>query len=588
MAETNRKKRAKRFTGKNIIAAVLVSLSLTLTVSILTPLDVILNNQRELPMLFSDYAGVMILPAGLMFAAVLALQMLALAVGEKTFRTVSALFLGMETAMCVQQLFLNGKLTVSMEGTVVEQLSTSEYTVNNIIFLEVMLIFPVIALYRAKKEKQAESFFGRNTGAFLACGLLMMQASGFLTSYINNHPQKYAETFSYKKLLSFQPTLSFSKEKNIIVFLTDRFDGIWCDEMLEEYPELNTRLEGFTYYRNNMSPFELTFPSLVSFLTHHQYDGSGKYDYLQKCWQGENALSDLRKNGFTVNLLPDAYSACNSLLQLEPYCDNLVEPVVIGHETDIAQMRSIMYQLAAVRLGPYVLKACFSEVAELLTGDGYVRNFYDVPYQYTNGYTGMAQDMHLYEYLQNASFRADSEKPVFSFIHLNFAHDENPEFVKMLAVPENKSAESSGYKRAARAGFEIIFRYFEEAKALGVYDNTTFIIMADHGIGVGTDEQTGAVIRPSTASLMIKPENAERVPLKTDSETPLYNEMFSASVLDYAGIEHSGYGVSFREAIETPADFVRELTGFNSRLEPIEFYTVEGNARDAANWKRIK
>ena len=579
------KKIASRFCRRNLITALLTALSLSLILVIFAPLGTVLNNQSELPLDFYSYADCLLLPAFLLFAALFFIQLLALLIHETAFRMVSALILGTETALCIQQMFLNGKLISSAEGTVLGKISDTEYTLNGIIHLELILAFPLIALYRAKKRKDdaEDNFILRHITAFLTCGMLLMQGSGFLASYLQNPPSKYADSFLYPKMLSYKPTLSFSKEQNIVVFLMDRFDGEWCDAVLEEYPEIRTKLDGFTYYQNTLSHYTYTFPSLAEMLTGKIYDFSGMEKYFARCWQGENAFSRLRDNGFTINLLPDADNCTNSLRDLEPYCDNLVNPIITEKKCDRTEIRRLLLELSAVQMAPYVVKALFEDAPSLLSYGEYICYVFDVENQYSTGRVSIYSDFKLYDYLHSATFDASAEKPVFSFIHLNFAHDANPEMISKLNTPGNNKL-----YRSIRANFESIFRYLQAAKELGVYDNTTFVLIADHGYNVEADEKSHQVDRPSTATLMIKPANAEHCSLKTDSTAALYNNMLPASILEFAGLDHSAYGDSFCDVIQSGKISPRELIVMHNNVQPDEVYLVDGNAKDPSNWQRIK
>ena len=574
----------KRFSRQNLLTALLTALSLSLILVIFAPLGTVLNNQSELPLDFYSYADCLLLPAFLLFAALFFIQLLALLIHETAFRIVSALILGTETALCIQQMFLNGKLISSAEGTVLGKISDTEYTLNGIIHLELILAFPLIALYRAKKRKDdaEDNFILRHITAFLACGMLLMQGSGFLTEWIRNSPGKYAANYADPKMLSYKPTLSFSEEQNIVVFLTDRLDGEWCDAVLDEYPELRTELDGFTYYQNTLSHYTYTFPSLAEMLTGTIYDFSEKDSYFARCWQGENAFMRLRDNGFTVNLLPDARNCTNMLNELNASCDNLVDPVITEKYIDRAEIRRQLLKLAAVHTAPYVVKSLCDDAASVLSYGEYIRYVFDENELYSNGVVSLHSDIRLYDFLRSSAFDAAAEKPVCSFIHLNFAHDENPEMVSKLDI-----AGSNMLYRSIRANFETVFLYLHAAKELGVYDNTTFILIADHGYGVDEDEKSGQPLRPSTAALMIKPANAEHGALKTDSTAALYNDMLPASLLEYAGLDHSAYGDSFADIIRSGKNSPRELIVIRDGKDPPLYYTVNGNAKDLANWQLL-
>ena len=83
------------------------------------------------------------------------------------------------------------------------------------------------------------------------------------------------------------------------------------------------------------------------------------------------------------------------------------------------------------------------------------------------------------------------------------------------------------------------------------------------------------------------------VPLVTDTETEMHNPYFSASVLEYAGLDHSGLGVSYNDVITQDLHIERlfcplDFGGHNDRPRLPGVYHINGNAADPDNWNYIK
>ena len=73
-------------------------------------------------------------------------------------------------------------------------------------------------------------------------------------------------------------------------------------------------------------------------------------------------------------------------------------------------------------------------------------------------------------------------------------------------------------------------------KFLGIYDNSTIIILGDHGrapVELEVDNKPGLTSAITTA-LLVKPKNAPAENLKIDRDNELSNDFFAASVLEYA------------------------------------------------------
>ena len=136
-------------------------------------------------------------------------------------------------------------------------------------------------------------------------------------------------------------------------------------------------------------------------------------------------------------------------------------------------------------------------------------------------------------------------------------------------------------------------KFINESKNLGVYDNTTFIILGDHGCSPG-EKRNGhmTMVRPNVNGLLIKPAGGEHGILKYDDSSEMSNDMLSASILEYAGLSHSDYGISYRDAEESgemiPRVFSADIWGGVIPKDPRndETYIIKGNARDFNNWEK--
>lgn len=74
----------------------------------------------------------------------------------------------------------------------------------------------------------------------------------------------------------------------------------------------------------------------------------------------------------------------------------------------------------------------------------------------------------------------------FRFYHLKGAHSlftMNDEFRETAAIAGNQISQSRG-------ALKIVYEYIQNMKKLGVYDNATIIITADHGQNTHVGEQS--------------------------------------------------------------------------------------------------
>ena len=81
--------------------------------------------------------------------------------------------------------------------------------------------------------------------------------------------------------------------------------------------------------------------------------------------------------------------------------------------------------------------------------------------------------------------------------------------------------------------------------------------------------------------------------MKTDSETQLSNALFPASIMEYCGLDHSEYGVSYEDVIVRGASPERIINIYNNQgsnvsPKPVCRYRVTGDAHDFGCWEYIE
>jgi hypothetical protein len=199
---------------------------------------------------------------------------------------------------------------------------------------------------------------------------------------------------------------------------------------------------------------------------------------------------------------------------------------------------------------------------------------------------GVPSDLKYYDYLKENGLKADSQNKTFSFIHLNCSHGSGEDTAALYDPDEPVNIYST-----TRGGFEILFEYFDQMKELGIYDNSTIIVLGDHGRApseIEIDDLDGLTSAITTA-LLVKPAGAKAEPLKLDRYSELSNDFFPASVIEYAGIDHSDFGLSYQDVIDGELHPDRYMQTFDwhgfGRVVYKAYYKITGDARDFDNWE---
>ena len=585
-AKNSKNKSHSRFNKKNELSIILLSISVCFTIFFFSPVDIFLGNQREFVVDFQHIAIPLLLTALAASAVLIGFLNLLLAIKEWLFEGFSRLVLGFLLAIYFQSLFLNSKMT-SLTGDDAKYTDDMASVVTNIVILSIILVLP-LTLYILAKAMPKNKVLNAGKGAvlpYLAGLIFVMQFIGIGTSVLRTDFSKYNR--SYTRYLSYEPSMSLSKEGNVIVFLTDRLDSLWMDEVIEQYPDVKDYFDGFTFYQNNISHNTNTFPSVPQMLTNYRYKGTEWADYTSKAWEGDTVPKVLSENGYNVNLLIDSLTTYSTVNQLEGQCNNIKD----CDEDDIkfnylgsGGIIPTMTQISLSRLSPYAMKSFFT----LGLGSNLSSNFIE----YKNDYPdimpmaiGVSSDLNYYNYLLRNKLRADSDEKTFSFIHLNCSHGTSAETANLY----DRHVPLDIYS-TTRGGFQILFEYFDQMKKLGVYDNSTIIVLGDHGRApaeIEIDDKDGLTSAITTA-LLIKPAG-ERGELKLDRDSELSNDFFPASVIEYAGIDHSDFGLSYKDVIDGGLHPDRYMQTFDwggyGKVIYKAYYKVTGDARDFDNWE---
>ena len=602
----------QRINKRNLLTAFAISAALGSTVGFFSPADIYLAGQSDL-----------FLPANQMFTALFLFSVflttvlclilcIMLTVSEKAYLILRDLMLGSLITMYAQMLFFNGSLELMTGDGMIYTGSEQWKVINFIIFIEILPLPLYFRLFNEKKannnspskeksndtdiipyqnEKKTAKIY-----TYISLMLIVVQISGTISTAFRfgidtdkseiNHGY-----FSYKE------ASQLSGKNNVIVFLTDKFDGSYMDKMLYEYPEVSDIFEGFTYYRDNISVYSHTFPSVPSMLLGHEYKGENVGDFLSASWKNDNILKNIKDNGGHINLLIDAVSTYNDANDVIPYADNYIltnDDYSTNYIGEHGVVRT-MLKLSMVKLMPYYLKDLFSNMLNGWNVKYFftLENSEETNQEQADKTVSTVSDKAFYDYLHNNGLSIDENADkCFTFIHLRATHDFGG-VLSDIVTTKPVSGNVDSVIKVGRGVTSAIDEYFQEMKRLGIYDNSTIIIVADHGVKSTSVQKPGQKINDKIMSLLIiKEPNAERKPLVTDETTPMSNSYFSASVLDYLNIPYTQYGVSYHDVVKDDLSLPRDLTIFcyeGSTIPPsyVCNYRIEGCGLDFANWHYI-
>lgn len=378
-----------------------------------------------------------------------------------------------------------------------------------------------------------------------------------------------------------------SKNKNTIVFLLDRMDKKYMDELLKRDPELCEKLSGFTYYKNFTGSYSRTFPSVAYLLSGVKYDYDiPSAEYMKKAMSESNFFGALQAAGYESRLYTDTQYVTGSV---ESFNGTVKNAKSTEGKAKPMKILSAMLNLSAYRYSPEAMKPYFHIYTDNIAQKYIFGN--------KDGSIYTVDDAEFYAAFRKKGITTEDNAGSFVFYHLQGAHDPFTMNEKGEAVTlDYLSYEESMYKQI-RGDFKMILSYIEQLKAAGVYDNTTIIITADHG-RTGTapslEEATGENYGERVLTLLIKEAGADtKQPLKTSMKQVCQANLHK-TFLRSMGVNYEDDGVRAIEDIGEDEEITRYfyMSGSNSlkasRDVNLITYEIKGDANDFSNWKRVK
>lgn len=182
------------------------------------------------------------------------------------------------------------------------------------------------------------------------------------------------------------------------------------------------------------------------------------------------------------------------------------------------------------------------------------------------------------------------EGDYFKFHHFIGAHEPYT-----LLENEEKSSKETDVVQQTKGSFNILFQAFSEMKELGIYEDASIIIVADHG---SPGKWYQPLQKPNQIGLFYKPKGSINTQLK-NSDAPVSHLNMPATILNGAGLIYDNYGRTLdeiKEAEEIKRYYYRPVI-YNAsgdsewniyKEERLLTYELKGHASQLANWKLTK
>lgn len=436
--------KAKKWLGQALrqaLQALPLCLFFALTLTLFAATQMVCDNQEEFWFTWAQMApGVVRVGLWVWGALTLLLAVLP----RRAFPWGQGVLLGLGVAALLQGNGLNADYG-ALNG---QAIAWGEYTVYGLIntALWAGILFICLSLRQWKR-------FGALC-VVLPC-LLAVGEGGWIAYRAAQAPTPQTETY-----LSQAGLYTVGTEENLLVLVLDSVDADQFAQALAEDPDLSRRLEGFTWYRNAMGLSDPTKYGLPALLTGQAYTQPVDYaGFIAAAYADAPLYTMLAGDVWDARFFTDSrYVSLDAGV-----VDNLAREELAVN--DPAGLTRDLLRLCAFRYAPHFLKPQLWMYSNVF-----------LPYAQAQGepvyeVTDPAFDARLRE----EGLEATVER-AFRLIHLTGMH---PPYT--MDADCQYQAQGITAQEQMRGCLRLVGDYLEQLRALGVYDRSAVLILADHG-----------------------------------------------------------------------------------------------------------
>lgn len=436
--------------NKNLQAWLVMGFSISFMMCIFAPIDVYYANMGEYWFSLGLLLSVSIIPFILINIFMFIIGCLIST--KKVFGVLFVSLTGLFIYLYIQGNYIPRNYGV-LNGKEVDWSAYSGYAIASVVLIILCIIFVLIVL---KKFKEYILKIGMIVAAFVF--LIQLVTIGILVvrNGTNNMDEVVVSTD--------KDYFDYSKDNNIVVFLLDSYDGRDFDYLLtNDYDYQAQIFKDFTFYKDTLGAYSTTKGSLPFILTGEWYENNEPYSqYIDNAYKSNSIYKAFEENEYELDL----YVPTNYISDELDYFNKEKGTYTISN---IPQFLKDVYSLVAFNYMPHQLKKFF-----------YIDSASFAKLRKVNTtYPEYSFDMiQVVENFDNSGLSVKKNGNVFKFYYLEGVH---PPYTFGKDLQEDGGSYTS-YDEAAGSN-EYLKKVFDEMKKKGVYDNSTIIVMADHGYG---------------------------------------------------------------------------------------------------------
>lgn len=551
--------------GTRFLFALAASLMLFFTFVVAGPLEIVASSVNSLLFTAAD-VWVPLAVVALLGSAALAAALSLLR--GRAFNICFALIAAVGIAAYIQAMFLNTSLPTA-DGT---QVVWDDYTAITVASAAVWIALIALAVFLSMKKSLAFKGVAATlclvgiVAQSVSLGLLLATPSDDGLTPVDARPSVTTDGVS-----------EVSAKNNIVMFVLDTFDTGFLEQSVAADPTCFDEFTGFTWFKNStgsMIPTRYAMASMLTGNTLEEDDEAFSTSLIIDWWTQQNLIDDINAQGYETYLYAtDIHDAIGALSEK---VENIRQP---EREMDYPASVAMLVKCALYRDLPWPLKPPFwfytDQVNSAALGSSAESSMDSL---------WSMDDVKYYAMLKEQGLTAADigEKGSFRLIHLAGTHAP-------LTLNRDVEVVEGGTDVAEQGlgSLRIVSEYLEDLKELGVYDDATIVVTADHGEWYLADE----IERPTSPMMLVKPSTeagGSSEPLKVSS-APTGHVDLAATLLGAAGGDASAYGGM--DMFDVPDAERPRFYNATSVVGPEHEYTfirqweITGDALDWENWR---
>lgn len=563
---------------ERLVCGLIVAFFFVFTIYFVAPLEIVAGSQADLVYSPTEVWWLLLLPD---LGIIAGITLVFLLLRGRAFGVALTVVFAVGLAAYVQVLFMNVGLPAADGSSIVWDDYLNMQVVSTIVWFAILAVALVYCVFHWRRMQ--------GLVVVLAVCLVVVQGVGLAGAIVTSGAN--LDTGHAKVVMTEDQMFTVSPKHNVVVFVLDTYDTAYLSRVLDANPDLLDGLTGFTNYENATSAMIPTRFAVPAMLTGEMPSYDEPFStYVDERYSRGTFLSDLSDANYSIGLYTDSlrisrlsdegqYSITSKTVNMHPLSSSIM---------DYGGTLYSLYQMGQYRDAPWVAKWAFWYYTDGINRSCVVADDDTDP----EDSIYVMDDIRYYNRLRNIGLSLedadDGYDGAFRFIHLQgshypFTYDEDV---------NDLGEDNSNVFKQSQGAIHIVTEYIDQLKELGVYENTTIIITADHGYWTITLDP---IKETSTPIMFVKPEQsaeADAQPIVVD-EKPVSHLDLQATVLDAMGLDYGKYtdrgiwsGYSMLGGI--PADRERYYLTTDSEpdLTETQFreYLISGNSLDWANW----